>query len=81
MKCTKTMLATGAGLLAVLAVAYVVFPQFQSTVLSLGPYLLFLLCPLSMLFMMKGMNSSKDHRDESGSSTTREPERRPAGKD
>ncbi|RKF35749.1 DUF2933 domain-containing protein [Paraburkholderia fungorum] len=81
MKCTKTMLATGAGLLGVLAVAYIAFPQFQSLVLSLGPYLLFLLCPLSMLFMMKGMNSSRGHRDESGSSTARESERRPAGRD
>jgi len=76
MKCTKTMLTTGAGLLAVLAVAYIAFPQFQVTVLRLGPYLLFLLCPLSMLFMMKGMNSPQNHGDKSGTSAAREPEQR-----
>ncbi|MFM0268193.1 DUF2933 domain-containing protein [Paraburkholderia sediminicola] len=63
MKCTKTMLVTGVALLAVLALAYAALPQFRTLVLGLGPYLLFLLCPLSMLFMMKSMHSSKDdHR-------------------
>ncbi|HEX7910723.1 MAG TPA: DUF2933 domain-containing protein [Paraburkholderia sp.] len=60
MKCTKTMLTTGAVLLAALALAYVALPQFRTLVLSAGPYLLFLLCPLSMIFMMKGMQSNND---------------------
>jgi hypothetical protein len=64
MKCnTKTMFFTGAGLLAVFAIAYVTLPQFRGLVLSLGPSLLFLLCPLSMLFMMKSMNSQSDRTD------------------
>ncbi|MFM0388409.1 DUF2933 domain-containing protein [Paraburkholderia dipogonis] len=66
MKCTKTMLVTGVALLAVLALAYAALPQLRTLVLGLGPYLLFLLCPLSMLFMMKSMHSSKDdHRTPS----------------
>jgi hypothetical protein len=64
MKCTKTMVVTGVALLAALALAYTALPQFRTLVVSAGPYLLFLLCPLSMLFMMKGMQSSSkdDHR-------------------
>ncbi|RKF35733.1 DUF2933 domain-containing protein [Paraburkholderia fungorum] len=64
MKCNmKTMLTTGIILLALLAAAYAALPQFRSLVLSLGPSLLFLLCPLSMIFMMAGMRSKKDdHR-------------------
>ncbi|MCX4151679.1 MULTISPECIES: DUF2933 domain-containing protein [Paraburkholderia] len=66
MKCTKTMVITGVAMLAVLALAYAALPQFRTLVLGLGPYLLFLLCPLSMLFMMKGMHSNKDdHRSPS----------------
>lgn len=61
MKCNmKTMITTGTVLLVVLAAAYAAFPQFRTLVLSGGPFLLFLLCPLSMFFMMRSMNSGKD---------------------
>jgi Protein of unknown function (DUF2933) len=59
MKCdTKTMVkaATGLGLLAI--IAYVALPQFRTFILSISPFLLALVCPLSMLIMMKGMSSS-----------------------
>jgi hypothetical protein len=60
------MLVTGVASLVVLALAYAALPQFRTLVLGIAPYLLFLLCPLSMLFMMKGMQSSKDdHRSPS----------------
>lgn len=62
MKCTKTMLTTGAVILAALMLAYAALPQFRTLVLGAGPFLLFLLCPLSMMFMMRGMNSSRDHQ-------------------
>jgi ABC-type transport system involved in multi-copper enzyme maturation permease subunit len=62
MKCTKTMLTAGAVILAALALAYAALPQFRALVLSAGPYLLFLLCPLSMMFMMKGMHSNSDRQ-------------------
>ena len=71
MKCTKTMLTAGAIILAALALAYVALPQFRALVVSAGPYLLFLLCPLSMMFMMKGMQSNND-RQVASSDTTRE---------
>ena len=71
MKCTKTMLTAGAVLLAALALAYVALPQFRALVLSAGPYLLFLLCPLSMMFMMKGMQSNND-RQVASSDTPRD---------
>jgi len=59
----KTMITSGVVLLVVLAAAYAAFPQFRTLVLSGGPFLLFLLCPLSMFFMMKSMSHSKDdHR-------------------
>jgi len=57
------MITSGVVLLVVLAAAYAAFPQFRTLVLSGGPFLLFLLCPLSMFFMMKSMSHSKDdHR-------------------
>lgn len=60
MKCTKNMLVIGGIMLAVLAAAYFALPQFRALVVSAGPFLLFLICPLSMFFMMKGMNSHSD---------------------
>lgn len=61
MRCTKNMLVIGGIMLAVLAAAYFALPQFRALVVSVGPFLLILLCPLSMLFMMKGMNSRNGH--------------------
>jgi len=57
MKCTKTMIKIGAAILAVVAIAYIALPQYHALIFSAAPYLLFLLCPLSMMFMMKGMSA------------------------
>ena len=39
MKCnTRTMAAVGAALVAILAVAYTVFPSVRAFVLGIGPY-------------------------------------------
>jgi ABC-type transport system involved in multi-copper enzyme maturation permease subunit len=65
MKCTKTMLTTGAVIAAALVLAYAALPQFRALIAAAGPYLLFLLCPLSMLFMMKGMHSKMDQEKPS----------------
>ena len=63
MKCnTRTMGAVGAALVAILAVAYAVFPSVRAFVLGIGPYLLILVCPLSMWLMMKGMQGQDDQR-------------------
>ncbi|MDE3022918.1 MAG: DUF2933 domain-containing protein [Pseudomonadota bacterium] len=62
MICNKrTMIRASIGLAAVVAIAYTTLPQFRNIILELAPFLLFLLCPLSMFFMMKGMGHSKNH--------------------
>ncbi len=61
MKCTKPMLITGAALLSAAVLAYAALPQARALIESVGPFLLFLLCPLSMMLMMKGMHSKADH--------------------
>jgi multisubunit Na+/H+ antiporter MnhG subunit len=55
MKCnTKTLVTTASALALVLALGYWALPQFRG---SLAPLILvacMLVCPLSMLFMMRG---------------------------
>ncbi|WP_407973393.1 DUF2933 domain-containing protein (plasmid) [Burkholderia pyrrocinia] len=68
----KTMITTGIVLLVGLAVAYAALPQFRALVLSVGPTLLFLICPLSMLFMMKGMHSGKNEQHSTPSEAARD---------
>ena len=64
MKCdTKTMLKVGAGIGAVLVIAYFSLPAFRTWIVGSAPVLLSLVCPLSMLFMMKGMNSCSKESD------------------
>ncbi len=65
MKCnTKSVLFAGVGLLAALAIADAALPEVHSLVLGAVlacPFiLLLLLCPLSMMFMMKGMSPDRD---------------------
>ena len=64
MKCnTKTMATMGIALVAILAIAYAIFPPVRTFVLGIGPFLLILICPLSMWLMMKGMNDQEgQHR-------------------
>lgn len=62
MKCTKHTLIIGATLLAAGLLAYVELPQFHALIASAGPLLLVLLCPLSMMFMMKGMQSDMEQK-------------------
>lgn len=71
---TKTMLKVGLGLLLGTVIAYIALPDFRSWILAASPTLLFLLCPLSMIFMMKMMmhdqkgqscgNASADKKDQ-----------------
>src|SRR5690606_4292107 len=66
MKCDiKTMLKTGIGLGAVVAVAYATFPIAREWNAASTPFLFFMICPLMMVFMMKGMQScDKEQRVE-----------------
>ncbi|TAL55697.1 DUF2933 domain-containing protein [Pandoraea sp.] len=47
-----------------LAVVYFALPQFHAFIIGAAPILLGLLCPLSMLFMMRGMSSHGATRGE-----------------
>ncbi|WP_368647284.1 DUF2933 domain-containing protein [Castellaniella ginsengisoli] len=58
MKCDiKMMLKAGVGLAALVAVAYAAFPVARELITALAPALFFLICPVMMFFMMKGMHS------------------------
>ena len=58
MKCDmKTMLKGGLGLAAMIAVAYTALPIAREWITAVSPFLFFLICPLMMFFMMKGMQS------------------------
>ncbi|MEJ0003075.1 MAG: DUF2933 domain-containing protein [Pararobbsia sp.] len=60
MKCnSKSILLTLAGFGAAAAVAYAAFPPIRGVLLGGAPFLLLLLCPLSMMFMMNSMHSNR----------------------
>lgn len=60
MKCNmKTIMKIGTGVIVLLALAYAALPQIRPMLAGASPLLFVLLCPLSMLFMMKSMQS--DH--------------------
>lgn len=58
----KTMLKIGALIAVPLAVGFVAFPQFRAAIIGFAPFALFALCPLGMLFGMRGMSGS-GHKD------------------
>ncbi|NYT62799.1 DUF2933 domain-containing protein [Alcaligenaceae bacterium] len=51
------MLKAALGLGVAVAIAYAAMPDFRGWILASAPFLFFLLCPLMMFFMMKGMHS------------------------
>ena len=58
MKCDmKTMMKAALGLAVVVAVAYATLPAARGWITASAPFLFFLICPLMMFFMMKGMHS------------------------
>lgn len=64
MKCdTKTMLKVGLAVGASLAIAYFTMPDAQQLIEAASPFLLFLVCPLSMVLMMKSMNTCEKQSD------------------
>lgn len=78
MKCSlKSMLSVAGVMLAVAGAAFFAFEGARTAILASLPFLLILLCPLSMLFMMKAMHSGSeeqgngparlDHRSEGSS--------------
>ncbi|MFM0173608.1 DUF2933 domain-containing protein [Paraburkholderia sediminicola] len=67
MKCnTKTMVATALALALVLALGYWALPEIRG---ALGTFIVIasaLICPLSMLFMMRAMQSHTDSQEKPG---------------
>ena len=58
----KTMVKFGIGLLVLLGIGYVVFPQYQSAIRAFAPFLLILACPLAMYFGMKQMKPPDERK-------------------
>lgn len=59
MKCnSRTMFSVAAGLLGAAAIAYFAVPAAQAFILASLPVLIALVCPLSMLVMMKVMHGA-----------------------
>ena len=59
MKCSlKTMLYMAGVLFAAAGAAFLAFEGARTAILASLPFLLILLCPLSMLVMMKAMHST-----------------------
>lgn len=63
MKCTKSMLFAGGIIVAALGTAYLGLPSLRNSIAELGPSLILLLCPLSMILMMGGMRSEAKQQD------------------
>lgn len=64
MNCIKKVIPVGAGLATVLFAAYLALPEFRTAIVGLAPFAVALVCPLSMLLMMKMMSSQKPQQEE-----------------
>ena len=60
----KTMLKFGLALLAVLGVLFAAVPEFRTWIITSGPFLLFLLCPLHMVYCMLTMKKKPAEKAE-----------------
>lgn len=64
MKCDSKMMVKMAVWLGIgLVVAYFAVPATHAFILASAPFLVALICPVAMFFMMKGMNGNQ--KDES----------------
>jgi hypothetical protein len=79
MKCNlKVMLSVAATMAAAAGFAYLTFEEARAAILASLPLLAVLLCPISMLVMMKLMHSGGDGAQRStGSTQTRGPAAEP----
>lgn len=57
------MIKAGLGLAVMVAGAYAFVPVARTLIIATAPFLFFLLCPVSMLFMVKSMNSNSCRAD------------------
>lgn len=71
MKCNKKMMIRmGIGIATMLAFAYVFFPDMRTWVITSAPLLISLICPLAMIFMMKGMNTCDKKKSNTEAEST-----------
>lgn len=69
----KTMLKVGLGMLLVTGIAYAALPEFRTWILAASPTLLFLVCPLSMLFCMKMMHGQNEQSCQKSGADEKQP--------
>lgn len=82
MKCnSRTMLATALALGLATVVAYLALPAAKAFILASAPVLIALVCPVSMLFMMKTMNAGKKDQDSRTEERTSAPRIASVGSD
>lgn len=55
----KTMVKIGAVIAVPLGIGLIAFPEFRGTIAYLVPFALFAVCPLGMIFGMRGMMGDK----------------------
>lgn len=76
---TKTMLKVALGIFVGTGLAYLALPEFRTWIIAASPTLLFLICPISMIFCMKMMSgqngqgcqtSALDSKDKSSAAST-----------
>ncbi|UVJ41887.1 DUF2933 domain-containing protein [Pseudomonas sp. LS1212] len=60
----STMVRLGIGAAITLVAAYVLFPAFQTWIVTNALILLLLLCPLAMVFCMRGMHKDAPAADD-----------------
>ncbi|PLC54279.1 hypothetical protein CR155_09225 [Pollutimonas nitritireducens] len=74
MKCDmKAMLKAGLGLAVLIAGAYAALPAAREWITAVSPFLFFLICPLMMFFMMKGMQSCHSDNESKKSKVPQAP--------
>lgn len=56
----KTMIKYGAVIAVPLILGFIFIPQLRASIAGLAPFALFAICPLMMLFGMKGMSDKKE---------------------
>src|SRR3546814_14521051 len=66
----STMLKAVRGVAWLMAVAYAALPVAREWFVALSPFLFVLICPLMMLFMMRGMQSCHSDSDSKSGGPT-----------
>lgn len=71
MKCNKKMMIRmGVGIAVMLAITYIFFPNMRTLAIASAPLLISLICPLAMIFMMKGMSTCNNKQSNAEAEPT-----------